>query len=111
MLSYRPRAPRLDLSLPLRFTSADGVVEGNCLNVSESGLLGSFARPLDLWMDGSLLLQFGEERTVLRARVARAMGHEAGMAFVYQDDREREAIRAVLDFASAGTYLTGKPPF
>ena len=111
MLSYPSRAPRLDLSLPLRFTNEDGAVDGNCLNVSESGLLGTFDRPLDLWTEGSLLLHFGEQETILRARVARAMGNEAGMTFMYENEREREAIRTVLVFASAGTYLTGKPPF
>ncbi len=111
MLTYPSRAPRLDLSLPLQFTSAEGVFGGHCLNVSASGLLAIFDQPPDLWTHGSLLLHYGDDQIVLEAHVARVEGNEAGLTFLPHGEHEREAIRTVLAFASAGLHLTSKPPF
>ncbi len=111
MLTYPSRAPRLDLSLPLQFTSREGVFAGHCLNVSASGLRAIFDRPLDLWTDGSLLLHYGDDQIVIEARVARVEENEAGLAFLLHDECEREAIRTMLAFAAAGLHLTSRPPF
>ena len=111
MLTYPDRAPRLDLSFPLVFTSAEGVFAGHCLNLSDSGLLATFDRPVELWTQGSLLLHFGDDEVRLQARIARTHENEAGLAFFYSNDSERHAIQAAVRFAAAGIHLTGKPPF
>ncbi len=111
MLTYPDRAPRLDLSFPLVFTAADGEVAGHCLNLSESGLLGIFDQPLELWTEGSLLLHFGDDQLVIGARIARMDGNEAGLSFQFRHPGEREAVHAAVAFASHGTHLIGKPPF
>ncbi len=108
---YRNRAPRLDLSFPLEFTTDEGLINGHCLNLSESGLLANFDRQLDLWTVGDLVLHYGDQQCTLVARVARADGKEAGLAFSYKSDGERQAIGKMLTFATAQTMLVGPPPF
>ena len=111
MVTYQQRAPRLNLSFPLEFRVDDAPTLGHCLNLSESGLLGVFDVPLDLWTSGELLLQFNETRCWVPARVARSAEHEAGLSFLFRGEREREVVRSLLRQAETGTQLVGRPPF
>ena len=111
MIQYKDRAPRLDLSFPLAFSVGGEVTAGHCLNLSESGLLANFNHPLDVWTHGELELHFADRSCEVAARVARADGNEAGLAFVFKNDGERAAIRAMCDFAQQRTLLSDRPPF
>lgn len=110
-MAFQLRSPRLNLSFPLEFLSEGAITRGHCLNVSESGLLGVFDVAPELWTTGDLLLHFGQSRQRIRARVARVNENEAGLSFLFAGEREREAVRALVDFAAQHTLLTGLPPF
>ena len=112
MVDLPYRAPRLDLSFPLEFRETGGSsVPGNCLNLSESGLLGVFREELDLWARGEVLLRFGQMACLVQARVARSSDREAGLAFSFRNDGERDGVRAILGEADKRTHLVGRPPF
>ncbi|MGI4853941.1 MAG: PilZ domain-containing protein [Janthinobacterium lividum] len=102
------RAQRVDLSFPLCFTGEDGVErKGNCLNISESGIMASFAEELDLWTTGLLHLSFALSVMVVHARVARCAERDAGLAFQFQNEGERAAMRDFVQAAAAQSTLAG----
>ena len=104
---YQPRAERLNLSFPVTFFSDEGTLPGSCLNISLSGLSARFTRPPELWVTGRVTLQTGRSTLTLHARIARVLDREAGLAFLFKSDAEREAVREVVAFAAASTQLTG----
>ena len=108
---FRDRAARLDLSFPLEFHADGATLRGNCLNISQSGLLAAFRDPPELWTKGSLRLHFGNRNYELTARVARVQDREAGFTFSFRNDDDRQVVRAILVFAEANTHLVGLPPF
>lgn len=112
MTVFQPRAERLNLSFPVTFSSDDDTVTGSCLNLSLSGILGRFVRPLDLWVTGRISLRTGKGSVTLPARVARVMEREAGLAFILSTEAERQTVRDLVSFATTNTQLTGgRPPF
>ena len=109
---YQPRAERLNLSFPVTFFSDDGTFPGSCLNVSVSGLFARFPRAPELWINGRVALQTGKGTVTLPARVARVLDTGVGLAFLFQTDAEREAVRDLVAFAASHTQLTsGRPVF
>ena len=107
---YQPRAERLNLSFPVTFFGDEGALPGSCLNISLSGLSARFTRPPELWVTGRISLQTGRSTLTLHARIARVFNREAGLAFLFKSDAEREALREVVAFASTETQLTGGLP-
>ena len=107
------RARRLDLSFPLRFEGDCADASGHCMNVSESGLLARFDRPMEVWDVGELSLHFGEKVLLVRAKVARVNENEAGLAFLLRGEADRLAVEEMVAFATAKTQLHDdyKPPF
>ena len=91
------RAPRHEVVFPLSFLTEDGeVVPGVCENLSESGLLATFALPMEIWTNGRVDLSFGAGLLGVRVRVARADGLRAGLAFQNMEDHHREKIRELM---------------
>lgn len=96
-----PRSLRTDLNLPIRFFSEDGLITGQCLNVSESGLFAQFDRRVTVWMSGELTTSIGERHLNIKVRVARVMnGREAGLTFLIDGEDDRLTVRSLLDFAA-----------
>jgi hypothetical protein len=97
--SLQPRALRVAADFPLSYLAEPGVgprIEGNCLNISDSGLLGEFAESLDLWTEGEVVVQFGGGALGVRVRVARVDGTRAGFVFLYEDSEQRRTIAEVV---------------
>ena len=110
--SFPSRADRLDLSFPVEFRGAEGSALGSCQNISESGLLARFRRPLELWTSGDLWCNTGTMILELKVRIVRANDRDIGMIFQFRNELEREAVRTVVAFATAHTGLAGgRPPF
>ena len=112
MPEHPHRAPRIDLSFPLEFDVEGEVIAGHCLNISASGLLANFSGSVEVWTEGDLHLHFGDNSRHVSARVARVNGNEAGLAFSFKGDHDREAIGAMLAFTEGRTHIAdGPPPF
>ena len=86
-------------------------MRGNCLNLSESGLLAIFDTELDLWDQGLLVLEAGEFHHTQPSRVARVNERETGLSFMFRDEAQRNAIRDLLEIAAKTPHLVGAPPF
>lgn len=91
-----PRAARISVKFPLVFSSSEGRVAGRSLNVSESGALGTFQQPLDVWLSGQLSIGLPSRTILVQTRVVRADGREAAFSFINLDEDDRLALRAVL---------------
>ena len=107
--THQPRALRVEAQFPLTFLAdahGETQVEGNCLNISESGLLGEFAENLELWTRGEIFFQFGGGALGVRVRVARVNGGQAGFVFLYDNGEQRSTIAEVV--ASAALEMKSK---
>ena len=93
------RSARWDLNLPIRLFSTEGMVGGHCINVSESGLLGTFDRPVTVWVTGELTAFVGDRSISIRVRVVRLDGRDVALTFHPTGDEDRLAIRRLLQFA------------
>ncbi len=99
------RAPRVAADFGLVFQGEAGEIRGYCVNISQSGLLGVFARELDLWTTGELTVQFGEGVLGIRARVARAVDQYTGLVFVSMNAEQKEAVAAAVESARSAMGL------
>ncbi len=93
------RAPRFCLELPVRFFSSEGVFVGDCINVSESGVLVAFDQPIDVWLEGQLTATLPDGNISLKARVARVDGRNAGLSFRLQCEAEKLDVQKLLSLA------------
>lgn len=93
------RSPRFGLNLPIRLFSQDGLAIGRCVDVSESGLLGDFDRPLNIWITGEVTAFVGDESVSIKARVARVDGHQAGLSFQIDSPASRLEVLRLIHFA------------
>ena len=114
MAEHLNRAPRVNANFRLSFSSGGSEIPGRCMNISASGLLGHFAKPLELWTEGELTVHFGEGVLGIKARVSRVMDLQAGLVFLASTAEDREAINAGTDSAQASMGIQGsgaEPPF
>lgn len=84
------------------------MIAGHCLNLSESGLLATFVRPLDLWTKGLLTLQVADCTCTVPAGVARVEDRQGGLAFHYRSEEERDFVRRALALAAQNHCLLGR---
>jgi UPF0288 family protein (methanogenesis marker protein 3) len=115
MGKYLERADRVETAFPVEFATQEGAVTGHCVNISESGILGIFAKPLELWTTGELTFQFAGGLLGVKARVARVIGREAGLVFLFQHEDERLTVHTAIAFVRTQMELRArsspKPPF
>jgi hypothetical protein len=102
MRSFLYRFPRLKAHLPMDLIVGSAVVLGHCLDISESGLRGTFADSVPSGTEGLLTLYRGEQSIQVHARVNSFHGDEARLRFRYDSDQEREAVRSFLTLLRAG---------
>ncbi len=97
---FKPRPSRFDLNVPLSFLTEGEVLNGHCVNVSQSGMLVLFDAPIDLFTEGTLSLTADEYILSIRARVARTQGNDAGMAFFLTTENDHRTVAILLEFAT-----------
>jgi hypothetical protein len=95
------RSQRFDLHLALRFFPNAGMVNGHCANVSESGMMAIFEKPVDLWLKGDLSIVVDGRFVSIKAMVARVKGREAGMAFLIESEEQKSAVQLLVSYAKA----------
>lgn len=100
MTQIQNRPLRSELDLPVRFFSPDGLVTGHSLNVSASGMLVLFDKPVAIWMVGELTIRLEELSINIGVRVARVQGREAGLSFYIDCENDRLSIGRLIHFAA-----------
>lgn len=76
----------------MSFSGNEGAHKGQCINVSDSGLLARLDNPPELWTDGQIEVETEEHFLTIHARVARRQGEEVGFAFLLNSAQDRNAI-------------------
>lgn len=94
---YQSRSTRFRLDVPISFAGESGTQEGQCLDVSDSGLLATFDNLPDLWTVGLLVLEAGEHYLSINARVARIEARSVGFAFLIDCDNDRATISILIN--------------
>ena len=95
-----PRSKRFRLEVPISFTMDAVTFEGQCLNVSNSGLLATFEKAPEIWNDGLLLLEAGDHYLSINARVARIQERNVGFAFLIETENDRAAVSILVESVS-----------
>jgi hypothetical protein len=90
------RLPRFKTEFPMDLILGDTVVLGVCVNLSESGLRGTFSYPLAAGTEGLLTLYHGDRSFQIHARIESIKADDARVKFRYDNDQEREDIRRFL---------------
>ncbi len=108
-LSHQQRATRFLLDIPVSLIEDGSERIGQCINVSESGVLATFDQPPELWTDGQLAFQAGEHYLSIKARVARVHGRQAAFAFLIHNENDRATIKILVASVSDRPMLEGKP--
>jgi PilZ domain-containing protein len=97
---FAPRAPRFDLRTPVVLHLPEGIVKGYSVNVSESGMLAKFDRPVDIWAEGRLSADVGEWNLSINFRVARIEGRDTGLCFHIANEGDRKTIQKLIEYAT-----------
>ena len=98
--SYQQRATRFLLDVPVSLIEDGTERVGQCVNVSESGLLATFDQPPELWTDAQLTLQAGEHHLSIKARVARVQDRQAAFAFAIHNENDRATVSILVNSVS-----------
>jgi len=96
------RLPRFDIIFPIDFvpegaTEEGSIITGRCLNLSHTGLLGSFAYPLGEGTIGTVRLRPASRTFPLHVAVTHSEGLRSGLQFAFNNDQEKQVVRALVD--------------
>jgi hypothetical protein len=78
------------------FTSDESRKDGQCLSMSDSGLVAAFEHPPEPWTDGQLAMTVLEQPVNIPARVARVNGQNVGFSFLIHNNEELAFITALI---------------
>jgi hypothetical protein len=84
------------MGLRVVFRFAEGAARGRSIDISESGLLATFDRDLDVWLNGWLAITDGEQVVRLQVRVARVNGRAAALSFHRMSAKDLAIIRSMI---------------
>ena len=99
MRDFLYRFPRFRTECRMDLIFGDAVVPGICLDLSESGLRGTFASPIPAGTEGLLTLYVegaGEQGFQIHARVYASREEEARVRFRFKSEQERLGLRDLL---------------
>lgn len=94
------RATRFHLDVVVSFVEDDRTYTGQCINVSQSGLLARFDNAPEPWSEGKVELETKEHYLNIHARVARRQGNEVGFAFSLKTENDRAGISILIQAVS-----------
>ena len=93
MRKFFYRLPRVEKSLPMDFILGDTVILGTCLNLSESGLRGTFTQIIRPATEGLTTVYQGEHSFQVKGRITSLRGDIAHIHFCFESDEQREAAK------------------
>jgi hypothetical protein len=83
----------------------NAVILGLCLNISESGLRGTFSNPVALKSEGLLTLYYNQRSYQVHAQVDGFNGDEARVEFRFASDKERSDIHDLLNLVAPDAHV------
>jgi hypothetical protein len=100
---FQDRAQRVAARFLVQLDIVGESVQGECINISESGMLVRFTQILELWTVGEASLHFAGGVVALKVRVARVLDFEAGLSFLFSNEDQRATVAVAV--ASAWTEM------
>ena len=94
------RAPRYALKVPVRFSSADGLALGETVDISASGMLVVFERPVDVWLVGELHTYVHAHPLTLHVRVIRTDDRRTAVTFRLRTEADLQAVSELMVVAT-----------
>jgi hypothetical protein len=94
--SFLYRSPRFAADCRMDFIHGDCVLLGTCLNLSESGLRGTFDGVVAPGTEGLLTLYHADHRLAVKATVYSVREGESRLRFSPTSDAERAAVADLL---------------
>lgn len=98
--SFAYRLPRIEIELPVEFTFGTESLTGHTRNISDTGLLVHFARPLAPETAGTFRLRLGSCFFELQGRITHTECFDAGVRFEFSSDQERVFMRTMIKVLS-----------
>lgn len=100
------RAVRVSIRVPLVFTYAEGRVAGHSVNLSASGILGTFQESLEVWLTGQISIMIPDMRPIVaQTRIVRANGCSAAMSLMNMDAYDRVKLQTLIETAARAENL------
>ena len=103
MRRFLYRLPRFKAEIPMDLVVGEAVILGVCLDLSESGLMGTFSHPVKAGAEGLITLYHERESFQVQARIDALRANEARVSFKFETEREREALRAFMRILFPGS--------
>ena len=100
MRKFLYRLPRVETSLPMDFILGDAVVLGTCLNLSESGLHGTFTQTLRPGTEGVTTVYHGDHSFQIKGRIASLRGDRTHLHFCFETEEQKNSAKAFLKLLS-----------
>ncbi|MGD0796347.1 MAG: PilZ domain-containing protein [Acidobacteriaceae bacterium] len=97
------RAARFDFRTPIIIYMPNGIARGHSVNLSESGMLVTLDRRVDVWDTGRLsTAATGERYFSVDVRVVRVEGRLAALTYKNVSESERATIQRVIEHMDPG---------
>jgi hypothetical protein len=101
MRKFLYRLPRIETSLPMDFILGDAVVLGTCLNLSESGLHGTFSQTILPGTEGLTTVYHGDHSFQIKGRISSLRGDRTHVHFCFESEEQRKTAKAFLKLLAA----------
>jgi hypothetical protein len=96
MRRFLYRLPRFKAEIPMDLVLGDAVILGICLDLSESGLRGSFSHPVTVGAEGLITLYHEGQSFQVQARIDALRTSEARVSFRFASEQERQGLRVFM---------------
>lgn len=110
---FQYRSRRIFTGFPVEFACLGQITRGTCLNVSDDGLRAEMESEIEQGASGLLTLRPSGKHLQVAVQTVNADSNQAGFAFCFQSDSEREQVAALIaSLAPAkktGRILIGDP--
>jgi hypothetical protein len=108
MQKFEYRTPRFPVDIPVRMTVQDFTLTGRCTDISEDGMKVEFRQPIPADVRGMLTVSLTDRTLEVNVRVAYMKATHDGLAFIYESDRERSMVTALIASLANRGY-SGRP--
>jgi len=96
MHKFNYRSPRYVVDLPVQLILDGLVIDARCREISREGMQLEVSQSLPANFEGLALLEWRGSRLELRVRVAHTGSPQDAMRFLFESEKERSAIAALV---------------
>jgi len=110
MHKFNYRSPRYVVDLPVRLLLDDLVIDARCKEISREGMRLEVSEALPADFEGLVLLEWRGSRLELHVRIAHTGSPQDAMRFIFESEKERSAIAALVARLASRSGESGLVP-